>query len=209
MSSSRLHFVYHDRFIIILLFCIVVILGLRTRYLANSAYELRPMVQRANLLTQQVDQCERLLDRLWHPLPSVHLPRPLDDQTAHSLSMQSDGYRLLLLVSLGDASTALEEISFWNVLTLLESSGVEVVAVLACRTHSECRRLALSQHLQMPIYFDEDGVFLRELGAAESNQTPLRILVNQKGTMLHLSSEVLSDRASQGAYLQLLLQLIS
>ncbi len=199
----------YDRFLIIFLLIIVVALSLRVRSVADLNQQLLPDARGINALTRMLERCERMLEIWGRPFVAQDLPCVFPDRASVSLDGPPDKYRLLLLVVFSDAFRALGEISFWNELAQLESHGVEIAAVVACREVHECRRFALSQSLRMPVFHDEKGAFLRSLNVSGPNQTPLRVLVNRKGSVLHVSSDVLNDSASQAEYLETIRRIVS
>ena len=209
MSLPRIRSSTYDRLLVVLLLIIIVVLSVRLRSVANLNQQLLPEAQGIHALTRMVQRYERVLGIWEHPFLAQSLPCVFPDRQSASLEEPPDHYRLLLVVALSDARRILDEISFWNELVQLEASRVEVVAVVACREEHECRRFALSQTLRMPVFHDEKGSYLRTLNADSPNETPIRILVDREGTVLHVSDHVLDDGASQTEYMKVIRRIVS
>ena len=141
-------------------------------------------------------------------IPAFTLPS-VSSESSFEFSPQEKGtFYLYILFTPHDCQDCFKEIPFWNQLRETYKSTIQVIAIGAGGSRGMVNNFVNQNEVHVPTFYDQDDKLYKYLGLNRSFLTPAKILVNSKGTILHLAPSTHNDIRLQEEYVQLLERLI-
>lgn len=108
---------------------------------------------------------------------------------------------LLIFYTLADCARCYEEMPFWNELQKIFGSRMEVLAVVTGGDPKRFNYFNNERQLQIPVYYDAEGYLFDQLGLLNTGLTPVKVLVDADGTVLHAARTTYDIVEAQNQYL--------
>lgn len=141
-------------------------------------------------------------------IPAFSLPS-VSNESSFEFSPQEKGpFYLFILFTPRDCQDCFKEIPFWNRLGETFKNIIQVVAIGAGGSRMMINNFGKLNEIHVPTFYDQNDKLFKCLGLDRSFLTPAKILVNSKGTILHLGPSTHNDTRLQEEYVQLLERLI-
>lgn len=139
-------------------------------------------------------------------LPAVTLPY-IDGAGEHTL-LHNDKHHLFILFTITDCSTCFTEVPFWSELETTFSDEFDVVGVITGNTPEQGAYFSQLRGISIPLVYDQEGVLFDAVDLKNSSLTPVKILVDAQGRVLHLGRTTYNRVDVQAAYRDLVQSLV-
>ena len=188
-----------DIFLGVLLIAVLIILSWRIFSLNAKVRAYKPP---ANPYT------EASKDYFGTVIPAFSLPS-VSNETFFEFSPQEKGtFYLFILFTPRDCQDCFKEIPFWNRLRETYKNIIQVIAIGAGGSRTMVNNFVKQNEIRVPTFYDQDDKLFKHLGLDRGFLTPVKILANSKGTILHLGPSTHNDTKLQEEYNRLLERLI-
>jgi len=140
-------------------------------------------------------------------LPAFTLPS-IDGEETFTFP-QGDKHYLFIPYTIADCALCFTEVPFWHELATTFADQLEVVGVVTGSTAEQGAYFAEHRGISIPLVYDEQGVLFDALDLKHSSLTPMKVLVNPQGGVLHLGRTTYNRLDAQAAYMEVVRSLLS
>ena len=110
------------------------------------------------------------------------------------------GYYLLILYTLKDCYRCYAEIPFWSTLQDMFAPEVKVYGIVEGSPARVFEHFNESRSVGIPILHDEGGAVFEQAGLLRSGITPVKVLTDKEGNIIHAGRTTYDDINAQAEY---------